>query len=340
MMSRNNYHILTVVLLTTMITYLHFGTMHQFSPDVILEELYYLPLLLGVLRFGVQGAILTWLFVSAAYLPFFFGTWATTFPQLLDRILHIVFTAVFAFVACFLAERERKKQKQVERERYLAGIGQVATVIVHDLKNPLISILGFARRLREGKGDVTQAAQTIEVAAQDMERIVNNVLDFAKPLQLDISVCDVRETIRQAANSCQAKAEALGVVVALHLPREPVSIAIDGFQIARALVNLIDNAIEASPSGGEVAITVTVDAVGLTVIIKDSGTGMNKETLVHLFEPLYTTKNNGTGLGMPIAKKIFEEHGGTLRISSKLGSGTEATVRLIGARESLRMETL
>lgn len=340
MMSRNNYHILTVVLLTTMITYLHFGTMHQFSPDVILEELYYLPLLLGVLRFGVQGAILTWLFVSAAYLPFFFGTWATTFPQLLDRILHIVFTAVFAFVACFLAERERKKQKQVERERYLAGIGQVATVIVHDLKNPLISILGFARRLREGKGDVTQAAQTIEGAAQDMERIVNNVLDFAKPLQLDISVCDVRETIRQAANSCQAKAEALGVVVALHLPREPVSIAIDGFQIARALVNLIDNAIEASPSGGEVAITVTVDAVGLTVIIKDSGTGMNKETLVHLFEPLYTTKNNGTGLGMPIAKKIFEEHGGTLRISSKLGSGTEATVRLIGARESLRMETL
>jgi signal transduction histidine kinase len=328
MMSKITSHILAVVMLTTLITYLHFGVMRQFSPAVILEELYYLPLLLGAFRFGVKGTILTWLLVSAAYLPFFFGTWTTTYSQLLDRILHIVFTTVFAFVACFLAVRERKRQKQAERERYLAGIGQVATVIVHDLKNPLISILGFVRRLREGKGDVIQAAQTIEGSAQDMQRIVNSVLDFAKPLQLDMLACDVRETIRQAVNSCQAKADALGVAVVLHLPPEPVSIAIDGFQVVRALVNLIDNAIEASHRGGKVTITVTVEYAELMIIIKDSGTGMNKEMLDHLFEPFYTTKSGGTGLGMPIAKKIFEEHGGSLQISSKLESGTEATARL------------
>ncbi|MBT0652023.1 hypothetical protein KI810_03080 [Geobacter luticola] len=100
-------------MLTTLITYLHFGVMRQFSPAVILEELFYLPLLLGVFRFGVKGTILSWLFVSAAYLPFFFGTWATTFPQLLDRILHIVFTAVFAFVACFLAGVSEKNRSRL-----------------------------------------------------------------------------------------------------------------------------------------------------------------------------------------------------------------------------------
>ena len=114
-MKRKNYQMLAIVTLTGLITYLHFDTMRQFSPNVILEELYYLPLLLGVLRFSLKGAIVTWLFVSAAYLPFFFGSWSTTFPELMDRVLHLVFTGVFASVACFLAERERKNSNRQNR---------------------------------------------------------------------------------------------------------------------------------------------------------------------------------------------------------------------------------
>ena len=89
-MNNNNYHIPAIVTLTMLITYLHFGTMWQFSQRVVFEELYYLPLLLvGVLHLGLKGSIITWLFVSAAYLPFFFGIWNTSFPELLDRILHL-----------------------------------------------------------------------------------------------------------------------------------------------------------------------------------------------------------------------------------------------------------
>ncbi len=327
-MNKKNHHILTIVTLTILITYLHFETMRQFSALVVFEELYYLPLLLGALRFGLKGAIVTWLFVSAAYLPFFFGAWATSFPQLLDRVLHLVFTGVFASVAFFLAARDRKKQKQAALDRYLAGVGQVATVIAHDLKNPLVSILGFARRIREGKGDITLGVQTIEDSAQNMQRIVNSVLDFAKPLQLEFKDVDIRDSIRQAGESCRAKAEARSIPLTIHLPTIPVNTPIDSSHIERALINLIDNAVDASQPGSVVTITAAIDTDYIAITIKDQGSGMDRETLANLFMPFYTTKNEGTGLGMPISRKVIEAHGGTLGINSRQGVGTEATIRL------------
>ena len=327
-LNKKNYHILAIVTLTTLITYLHFVTMRHYSELVVLEELYYLPLLLGVLRFGLKGAVITWLFVSAAYLPFFSGAGTMTVPELMDRVLHLVFTGAFASVAYFLAERERKKLKQAEQDRYLAGIGQVATVIVHDLKNPLISILGFARRLREGKGDVTLAAQTIEDSAQNMQRIVSSVLDFAKPLQLDLKEVDIWNIVNRAGESCRTKAAAKGVTLAMQLPSAPVIIAIDRSHIERALINLIDNAVDASLQGAPVSVTAATDRKEIIITIKDQGTGMDSETLASLFMPFYTTKNEGTGLGMPISRKVIEAHAGTLGITSKQGVGTEAKIRL------------
>lgn len=327
-LNKKNYHILAIVTLTTLITSLHFVTIRHFSELVVLEELYYLPLLLGVLRFGPKGAVITWLFVSAAYLPFFFGAWTMTVPELVDRVLHLVFTGAFASVAYFLAERERKKLKQAEQDRYLAGIGQVATVIAHDLKNPLISILGFTRRIREGKEDVALAAKIIEDSAQNMQRIVTSVLDFAKPLQLDLNDVDIRNVVNRAGESCRIKAVARGVTLSMHLPTTPVTAAIDSSHIERALINLIDNAIDASKPGTVVIVTAALDRGGIVFIIKDDGSGMDRETLTNLFMPFFTTKNEGTGLGMPISRKVIEAHAGTLSITSKQGVGTEAKIRL------------
>lgn len=327
-MAKKSYYMLAIVVLTLLTTILHFATMGELSPYVVLEELFYLPLLLGILRFGRRGAIVTWLFVSAAYAPFFFVPWTTSLAGYIDRGLHLVLSGVIAVVVGLLVERERRNLTQAERERYLVGIGRVATVIVHDLKNPLISILGFARRISEGKGDSAQAAQTIAESAETMQKIVNNVLDFAKPMQLDIRDCDVVETVTRAVETCRTKAVERGVSLTINSPAEPVTLRIDTFHIERALVNLIDNAVDASPSGEQVIVTSTADSQGMFVTVKDHGAGMDRETMAHLFEPFYTTKSGGTGLGMPIAKKIFEEHGGTLVISSKPGSGTEARCRL------------
>jgi signal transduction histidine kinase len=114
----------------------------------------------------------------------------------------------------------------------------------------------------------------------------------------------------------------------MYLPTAPVTTAIDSFQIERALLNLIDNAVDASQGEAVVSVTAITRRNKIVITIKDQGAGMDNETLTNLFMPFYTTKNDGTGLGMPISKKIIEAHTGTLGIKSKHGVGTEAEIRL------------
>ena len=136
-----------------------------------------------------------------------------------------------------------------------------------------------------------------------MQRIVNEVLDFAKPLQLDLKESDIGGTVNRAVAACRAKSMERGASLTANLPAESITIAMDSFHVERALVNLIDNAVDASHRGGQVIVTSVADGNGLTVTIKDNGAGMDSETQSHLFEPFYTTKDGGTGLGMPIAKE-------------------------------------
>ena len=161
-----------------------------------------------------------------------------------------------------------------------------------------------------------------------MQRIVNSVLDFAKPLQLDFKDVDIRDNVRRACESCRTKANARGVTLTMHLPSAPVTITIDSLHIERALINLIDNAVDASQCGARVHIAATTDRNKIVIIINDKGTGMDCETIANLFMPFYTTKNKGTGLGMSISRKVIEAHAGTLFINSKQGVGTEAAIRL------------
>lgn len=185
-MVKRKYYIIAVGTSPALLTLIHVLILQKLSPPVVLEELYYIPIFFGALQFGLKGSLLTWLFASLSYLPFFFGSWSSTYLDLVDRALHLLFTALFALLAGLFVERVKRQQKELERNRYLANLGNVAATIVHDLKNPLITILGFARRIREGKGNIDAAAEAITESAQNMQKIVNNVLDFSKPVQLEL----------------------------------------------------------------------------------------------------------------------------------------------------------
>ncbi|MFH1703882.1 MAG: HAMP domain-containing sensor histidine kinase [Nitrospirota bacterium] len=333
MVNKKTYYLVAIAVFVVLVTALHHLFLQKQSPHVVLEEIYYIPILFGALFFGLKGAILIYLFASLSYLPFFFGSWAATFLVLINRLLHLLFTGVFAFLAGFFVDRERKRQKELDKERYLAGIGQVATTIVHDLKNPLITILGFARRIREGKGNTESNAEAITDSAQHMQRIVNDVLDFSKPIKLALKEEDLRNVIKQVSDSCITKAEQRGVPLFIDTPIHPLNIVIDSFNMQRALSNLINNAIEASDKGQEVKVTAEAKKDYLYVMIKDHGSGMDKETLENIFTPFYTKKSGGTGLGLPIAKKIIEGHKGKIRIDSKPGAGTEVIIEFLYRKE-------
>lgn len=329
MINSKRYYIIVIVALTLTITYLHYSTIPSLqSLHDIYRAFYYVPVLLGTLLFGLRGAILTYIFILILYLPYIYISWTGIFILETDRLLHLLLQGLIAIFAGFLIDRDRMQRDLMEKERYLTGIGQVATTIVHDLKNPLITILGFARRIMEGKGDPKSSAQFITESAQNMQRIVNDVLDFAKPIQLEIKENDIRGVIKKAADYCKTKADEKGVNLSIDLLSDPINIVIDSFHTQRALVNIINNAIEASVKGQNVIITAETEKNYLVIMIKDHGLGMDRETLENIFIPFYTKKSRGTGLGMPISKKIIEGHKGKIHIDSKPGQGTEVAIRL------------
>jgi len=322
------YFAIVIVFLSLLISVIHFLIFEQQAPYVVLEELYYIPLLFGALMFGMKGAILSYLIVSVAYFPFFYGGWETGVLGVVDRALHILFSGFFAFLAGFFVERLKRQQIELERNRYLSNLGQVAATIVHDLKNPLITILGFARRIQEGKGNIATAAVAITESAENMQRIMHSVLDLAKPVRMELKEEDMRNVVRQATEVCMAKAAEKGVTLSINTPNIPITLEIDSFTLQRALVNLINNAIEASVKGQDVEIAVLTKKRCIAITIKDHGAGMDRETLDNIFVPFYSRKSGGTGLGMAIAKKIVDGHLGRILIDSQPRKGTELTVEI------------
>ena len=124
------------------------------------------------------------------------------------------------------------------------------------------------------------------------------------------------------------KAQEKNIKLMSHMPTNPAKTAIDAFQMERALVNLICNAIDASGTGEAINILLSHGQDYLAIRIRDHGVGMDKETIKNMFTPFYSNKNNGTGLGMPIAQKIIEAHQGDIFIDSEPDIGTEVTIKL------------
>lgn len=329
MRSRKRYIIWFIVVSNLFIAYLQLSVIPEIQAlHNIYTELHYIPLLVGAAAFGMRGALLTFLLTSAFYLTYVYASWTGALLSIIEMSVHLLVSGAFTVLAGFLVDREKRQRQQLKRQRSLAGLGQAVAAVVHDLKNPVITILAFVRRVREGKGDLETAMKMINDSAQNMERAVCGILDFAKQTNVTATEQDVRGLVEHVCELCRSKAEEGGIRLIKNLPVEPVVATMDTFRMERALANLVNNAIEASRKGQNVTIRVLTDSGKAVITITDHGQGMDGETLENTFTPFYSKKSAGTGLGMPIAKKIIEEHEGEIAIMSGLGVGTEITVTL------------
>jgi two-component system, NtrC family, sensor histidine kinase HydH len=329
MSNRSKFYILFIVISTVVISYVHYTSSSADSAfDIIFMDLYYIPVLVGALVFGLRGAIIIYIAVLILYFPYILVIWNVKGLLLAEDLLHTLFFGVFAVIAGLLVDRETRHRKRSERQEYLTALGHATGTLAHELRNPLTAISGFARRIREKKGDPDVAVERILDAAQAMHRIVDSTLDFAKPLKLALQKGDVITVVNSALSLCRAKADQHQVKVSLILPPAPLLCILDSFMCERALVNMIDNAIEASGDGESVVITARHEKEHVLITIKDNGSGMDGETLENIFTPFYTTKTNGNGIGMAITKKIIDGHHGIIHIDSKPGHGTEISIKL------------
>ena len=220
-------------------------------------------------------------------------------------------------------------QRQISQKERLTSLGRLSTVIAHEIRNPLMIIKSSLHELRRpdaGAEAVREAIADIDEEVVRLNRIVNEVLDFARPIPFELTAADINALCRESAAA--AMASGAGAGIALHLDQAVPEITTDPERLRIALVNMLVNARHAvnGCAEGAVSLTTAVEGDRVRIVIADRGAGIAPADLPHVFDPFFTTKRGGTGLGLPIAKNIVEGLSGTIVVSSDPGRGTQIQI--------------
>src|SRR3954447_3617063 len=229
-----------------------------------------------------------------------------------------------------LAESVARAQREMSQRERLSSLGRLSTVIAHEVRNPLMIIKAGLHTLRRPAAtpeEVREVAADIDGEVARLNRVVNDVLDFARPISFDFTETDLNALCREAATAAQA---APGVPVTIDTDPAVAAIVTDGERLRAALVNVIENArhaVEGQPTQ-QVSVATRTDGRAVMITIADTGRGIDRSDLSKVFDPYFTTRRGGTGLGLPITKNIIEGLGGTISVHSAPAAGTEIVVDL------------
>ena len=229
----------------------------------------------------------------------------------------------------------REAQERLIQGERLATIGEMAAGIAHELKSPLVSIGGFARRLEKKlpkSSAELEYAGTIVREVQRLEKMLSDILSFTRKTTICYTHCNINEIIEDSLAIVAMAFEESNIKVIKRFPRNLITFLADCQQLKQVFINLFFNAQEAMKKGGTISISVSPAKLGgisaVSVKVADSGGGIPLEALHNIFNPFYTTKETGTGLGLPIANRIVTNHGGKIQVNNKLGVGVEFNVIL------------
>ncbi|MFQ5906182.1 MAG: ATP-binding protein [bacterium] len=240
-----------------------------------------------------------------------------------DRVIGII--GVFADLTEIKALREK-----VKRSEHLAMLGQMAASVAHEVRNPLSSIQGLSDLMasQTDKGDERKKyAAIISKEASRINRTIQEILTFSRTRKPELSPLDANDLLNEIVDSMKVKAEEANVDIDWQPGDDLPEISGDRHQLSKVFSNLILNAIQALEEGGNVELLTRKNKEGVVIEIRDDGAGIPMEIQQKIFNPFFTTKDKGTGLGLAIARKIVEEHGGTIEVHSDGEKGTNFTVK-------------
>lgn len=237
----------------------------------------------------------------------------------------------------------RLLEKEVARSRHLNAIGSLAAGVAHEIRNPLSSIKGFAVYFRQrlsGNKEDEETADIMIAETERLNRVISQLIEFARPLTLKIeqtSMTDlVRHTIKLVDAEARKNAVAIDIQAGEHLPLADI----DPDKIKQVLLNIFLNALSAMPDGGRLSVELAAQKDNMDVMVSDTGTGIKEEDLPRIYDPYFTSKPAGTGLGLAVVQKIMDAHGGIIQMESKTGLGTKVTLRFfIGKGEKNEKRT-
>lgn len=274
---------------------------------------------LGIIKVGLSLAPVEALWRKSLYASLFFG-------------LALLSAGIAGAVVIFLNQRRHVEactalEERVRRSQRLASLGNLAAGVAHEVRNPLNAIaLGIQRLKKEfiPKENKEAYEKFIEVIRGEVVRlngIVDRLLELARPSKALFVSCDASQLTAEVLALIKGEFEAKGIQLKADIPSASFAIIADGPKLKQALMNMLLNALQATPAGGTVTVTLEQRKGECRLEVKDTGPGIDPDKLEQIFDPYFTTKEKGMGLGLYVAQEIVQEHGGRLEVKSQPGQG-------------------
>ena len=232
-------------------------------------------------------------------------------------------------------EIERLHHTQMSRAEHFATLGELAAGLAHEIRNPLAGIAGVLDIVSRDLPSTSAAHEVIHDAKQEamqINRILTELLDTARPKPPQFRVTEIVGTVEHAVLFARQQAVTKRINIEFEVKDSLPPVEHDPNQINQVLLNLILNAIQSMDKPGTIRVTLEQDDDLAVISVADEGKGIAPENLSQIFRPFFTTKGQGTGLGLSLARRMVESHGGSITVSSEVGSGTQFEVRLPIAR--------
>ncbi len=312
---------------------------------VVYQRLYYIPILVGAVMYGVRGGLAVATLTAVTYLPHILLQWQHDPLYRSNQLAEIVLFLIFGAVAGLLIDRlnrERERNRETaeqlakaneelrstfQRMRLLdrlSALGALSAGIAHEIRNPLGGVSGAVEILDSMTGPDDERHEFVGIVKKEISRvstIVSRQLDLVRTNPPEPAPCDVVRVVESVIALVRKQAEDQGVAVELHIGSEIPVIEVDEQGLRQAILNLLINGVQAMPQGGSVTVTVRAESGRVSVVVEDQGPGLSDEALEHAFDPFYSTKREGVGLGLSIAFQIIDQLGGDLRAENRADGG-------------------
>lgn len=311
-----------------------------------LQHLVFVPIVLAGICLGWRGAILSTLFTGALLSPHILRTWRSHPVYAMDMVLELPVFGLAGLVAGLLAERERGQRARLEktkgeledvyrelqqnveslkRAERLYAAGQLSAGLAHEIRNPLASITGAAGILKRGHASFENNRECLEIIEKEttrLNRLLSGFLDFARPRPPRFQRVDLIPVLESVIGLAQHAGATSQIDLQLETQDPLPMLRCDPEQVKQVLLNLVINAVQSTDGPGVVSLQASRTGDRIRICVRDQGCGMSPGVRDCIFDPFFTTKENGTGLGLAVAAKIVEQHGGLITAENNPDRGT------------------
>lgn len=288
----------------------------------IFQRIYYLPIIFAAIAFGWRGGLPASLVSGLLCVT----TWSADSHHAMNQYAELVVFVLVGGITGVLADRERKREMelqrvnrelqesfaQIRRADRLSAVGELSASLAHEIRNPLASIEGAAEIVDETSApeEIREFRGIILKECRRLNRLLTSLLDFARPRAPELREVDIGRVFDSVIELATHAAGKTGVRIAKDVAPKLPPLLCDSEQLRQVMLNLILNATQAMPSGGVIALSARPHESGVEILVRDEGSGIPEADLDKIFNPFFTTRKEGTGLGLSVVHQIVIQHGG------------------------------